>query len=391
MRRPIATFLSAFLVGALVQFACAAEPKSDAEGAEKSRRVDELVRKYLRDDGPGMAVLVVQDGHVVHKKGYGLADLRKHVPITPETTFELASVSKQFTAMAIMILHDRGKLSFDDDVRKYLPVIPEYNPKRPIRLTDLLHHTSGLRDYMELKDIPSHDPDFPTNAEVMRELVKHKLKFPTGSKYEYSNSNYVLLAQVIAHVSHKSYGTFLHEAIFGPLGMKDTVAYEDRKVKRIHPAVGYELKPKLATFKENEPPAEVRAKTAPANFRVADSECIVVGDGSIWTNLNDMVQWDAALREGKSVKPETLKRAWTNLQLDNGKKPEEDYGFGWGLVFNRQGKLIEVTHDGAWIGFSTSIRRYLDDRLTIVVLCNVYGFDIGAIEVAIHNIYCGKR
>src|SRR5205807_883381 len=131
--------------------------------------------QYIHTNGPGLAVLVLKDGQVVHQKGYGLADLEKRVPITPETTFELASVSKQFTAAAIMLLHDQGKLSFEDDVRKFLPALPVYHPKRPIRIRDLLNHTSGLPDYPF---------SLSSNLEILRWLARQRqLEFPTGSRH----------------------------------------------------------------------------------------------------------------------------------------------------------------------------------------------------------------
>src|SRR5262245_49521752 len=158
---------------------------------EQSKRVDSLVHKYVHDDGPGMAVLVIKDGKVVHKKGYGLADLAKKTPIAPTTNFDLASLSKQFTAMAIMILNDQGKLSLDDDVRKHLPAMPVYDSKRPIRIRDLLHHTSGL---------PVDYPDeTTTNDAVFKWFLKTKkpLAYSTGTKHLYSNLGYAILALVV--------------------------------------------------------------------------------------------------------------------------------------------------------------------------------------------------
>jgi CubicO group peptidase (beta-lactamase class C family) len=368
----------------------AAPPGPGAD--ERSRRVDGIVNKYIHPNGPGMAVLVVQDGKVVHQKGYGLADLEKKTPITPRTTFELASVSKQFTATAVMLLHDRGRLRFDDDVRKYLPALPAYDPERPIRVRDLLNHTSGLADYLSFKRTPARDPDFPTNEEVFRQLVKRKrLRFPTGSKYEYSNTGYVVLALLVERLGGKSFGTFLKEEVFEPLGMKDTVAFEGRRVVRRHRALGYEHVEAAPAFEEDDSPAAVRAKTRPGLFRVADSETVVVGDGSVWSNLEDLARWDAAVRGRKLLRQETWQRAFTNLRLDNGEESDEDYGFGWGLHFGPRGKLLEVYHAGAWIGYATGIRRHLTRDLATVILCNIDDFDLDPIEDAIHDLYLGKK
>jgi CubicO group peptidase (beta-lactamase class C family) len=328
-------------------------------------------------------VLVLKDGKVVHKKGYGLADLEKEVPITPETTFELASMSKQFTATAIMVLHDQGKLSFDDDVRKFLPGLPVYDPKRPIRIRDLLNHTSGLKDYPY---------NLATNAEVFKWLVnRKKLKRPTGNKYDYCNSGYVTLALVVEAASKKSFHTFLRDEVFKPLGMKSSVAFESRKVLRKQPVLGYGRLEKLKDFKGKESAQVVFEMTKRDQVHRVDEETLVVGDGSIWSNLDDLARWDQAVRDGRIVKADTWKEAFTNLWLDNGKNPEEDYGFGWNLHFGPDGKLIQVEHGGSWTGFSTQNSIYLNDGLCIVLLCNIWHFNLGKIEDGIHDIFVSKK
>ena len=358
---------------------------------DRSQRVDAIVNQYIHPDGPGMAVMVIQKGKVLHHKGYGLANLKKKIPITPQTTFDLASVTKQFTATAIMLLHDREKLGFDDDVRKYLPELPVYDPQRPIRIRDLLWHTSGLPDYMDFKKQPARDEDFPTNEEVVQELAKHKrLLFPTGSKCEYSNTGYVVLAVVVHRASGKSLGNFLHEKVFEPLEMKETVVFENRKVVRHHRAIGYDLTEGAAKFKEGDAPRAVFAKTRPSHFEEADAESVIVGDGGIWSNLDDLAKWDAAVREKKLLKAETWEQAFTKLHLDDGSKPD-DYGFGWGLTFSSREKLTEVWHDGGGGGFETTIRRYLVPDLTTVILCNIGDFDFDEIEQAIHDLYVPKK
>jgi CubicO group peptidase (beta-lactamase class C family) len=376
----------------LIAYAAAHGQEKQPAPDERSRKVDTIVGKYIHADGPGMAVLVIKDGQVVHKKGYGLANLEREVPITPQTTFELASVSKQFTATAILLLADRGKLRINDDVHKYLPELPPYDTKRPIRIRDLLHHTSGLADYLEFKRIPASDPKFPTNAEVFAQLLKHKrLLFPTGTKYEYSNTGYMVLALVVEKASGKSLGTFLHDEVFEPMGMVDTVVFENRQVVRRRRAIGYELKEGAPEFKDDDSPAAVFSKTRRDRFQVADSETIIVGDGSIWSNVNDMALWDAAVREKKILKSETWQEAFTNLKLDNGNEPDEDYGFGWELTLGPRGRLIEVSHGGAWNGFGTSIRHYLNEGLTTVILCNIDSWDYTPIEDTIHELYLDKK
>lgn len=361
-----------------------------AEWKEKSQSVDAIVRKYLHDDGPGLALLIVKDGQTGHKQGYGLANLRREIPITPQTNFELASVSKQFTAMAIMILHDRGKLSFDDDIHKFFPNLPGVKQNRPVRVRDVLQHISGLPDYMTFKTIPARDPDFPTNADILREMPRHPMAFPTGTKYEYNNSNYVVLASLVEKLSGKTFGTFMHDEIFRPLGMSTTVVYEQRTVDRGRRAIGYGLVEGMRFSPRDTTPAAISAKTQRKNFRVWEEDTVIVGDGSVWSNLEDMARWDAALRDKKLIKLETYEAAFTNLKLDNGNEPDENYGFGWELYFNRRGHLFCVGHGGSWYGFGTDIQRHLDDNLTIVTLCNIDDFSFAMILREVVELYTGK-
>lgn len=350
---------------------------------DPSEQVDALVHKYVHDDGPGMAVLVINDGKVVHKKGYGLANLAKKTPIAPDTNFELASVTKQFTGMAIMVLNDKGKLSFDDDVRKHLPAIPVYDKKRPIRIRDLLNHTSGFPD--------NYDDDVPNTEAVFKWFLKAKqpLAYPTGTKQEYCNFGYVVLALVVEAASGKSYNTFLHEEVLKPLGMNRTVAFESPKVDRKQRAHGYELLPKVQPFKETDAPESVLKRTRAENFRDTKLKTCIVGDGGIWSTLDDLALWDEAVRAKKLVKAETWKEALTSVHLPNGKTV--DYGFGWGLTVEDR-KVTEVWHEGGGGGFSTLNSIYLQDKLCVVILCNIDDFDyLSAIDSAIHEVYLGKK
>lgn len=351
---------------------------------ESSKQVDVLVHKYVHDDGPGMAVLVIKDGQVVHNKGYGLADLTKKTPITPDTNFDLASVSKQFTAMAIMVLHDQGKLSFEDDVRKYLPAMPVYDAKRPIRIRDLLTHTSGLP-----KDYPD---EATTNEAVFKWFLKTKkpLAYPTGAKHVYSNLGYAILALVIEAASGKSYNAFIQAEIFRPLGMKRSVAFENPKANRHQHARGYELLPKIKAFKDGDTPDSVLKRTKLENFQAVKADSYAVGDGGIWSNLDDLAHWDEAVRNGKLVKAETWNEALTPPRLSNGKKV--DYGFGWGLTLDDRHKVTEVWHEGGYGGFSTLNSIYFQDKLCVVILCNIDGFDfLSTIDDGLHDIYLRKK
>lgn len=333
-----------------------------------SAQIDEAVAKSVKPDGPGMAVLVMQHGKVLHKKGYGLANLEHRVAVTTETVFDLASVSKQFTATAVMILADRGKLAFEDDVRKVLPELPEHDKARPIRIEDLLHHTSGLPDYLGLLDKMKGDPDRLKNGDVLKLVAAEKLQFPTGTKWAYSNSNYCLLALVVERLEKKTFGAFAREAIFEPLGMKGTVVFEDVSLVIPNRASGYE-----------------RRRAGP---RAAHSDLTNTGDGAVFTSADDWVKWELELRKPTLVKPETLGRAWTAGKLDGGK--EHHYGFGW-MVVRRDGKLV-VDHAGGWVGFLTYCVRHVDDGLTVAVFSNsAPGPDPSAVARAIVKLVPTKE
>lgn len=322
-------------------------------------RIDAAVSKSVAADGPGCAVLVLKDGKVAHKKGYGLANLEHRVPITSETVFDLASVSKQFTATAVMILHDRGELSIDDDVRKHLPELPEYDKERPIRVRDLLNQVSGIRDYLNLLGKHKGDPDRLKNEDVLKLLLDEKLMFPTGTKWSYSNSNYCLLALIVERKTGKKFREVLGKEIFEPLGMKRARVFDDATQVIPNRAYGYGKRRDGWSYQH--------------------SDLIMTGDGAVMLSLEDFAVWDPA----KLVKAETLKMAWTPGKLDNGK--EHSYGFGW-AVGKVDGKLV-VEHSGGWAGFRTYIVRYGDDGLTVVVLANNQNLDAAAIGRAVANLF----
>ena len=391
MRRfPAGLFL--LCLGILFALPGPARPESPPPDAALAAVIDDLVRENgFTADKPGLAVVVYQPGRLHFQKGYGLANLDKQIPVTPRTLFELASVSKTFTATAVLILHDRGKLSVHDDVRQYLPELPEYRKDRPVRISDLLQHTSGLPDYMDFEDVPQRHKGYWVNedyaGEFARQRRKFPLQFPPGEKYEYNNTNFMLLALIVERVSGVSFGTFLRDEVFGPAGMKDSFVYEGPDAVPAHPApgcvnaVGYEKGKKKGRWEA--------AWGAPP-FR--HEELLTVGDGAVWTNLEDMARWDAALRAGKLLKPETMRLALTPSKTRDGKT--NDYGFGWGLYFDHD-KLIGYGHDGSWGGFRTSYYRSLAADRTTVLLSNRGDFDPDkfwyALDAVVEKGLTGKK
>jgi CubicO group peptidase (beta-lactamase class C family) len=335
---------------------------TDTALSERLAKVEELLQKRLPADGPGAAVLIVHDGKVILQKGYGLADVEKKLPITPQSQFDLASVSKQFTAMAVLILHDRGQLNINDDVRKYLPELPEYDPKRPIRIRDLICHTSGIKDYLGFWAGTGRKFSELTCDDALRIVVTQKLAFPTGTKWAYSNSNYALLPVIVQRVTAKPFGQFAREEIFTPLGMKNTLVFDCMYCQVPQRAKGYR---KL----EN-------------GWKHVAQDSPICGDGNVFTSIEDLAKWDAALPEGKLLKPATFKQAWTPQKLDDGK--ETQYGFGW-MVNREKGKLV-AGHGGGWTGTRTNIMRWVDDKLTVVVLSNDEGCNPGVLTRQIARI-----
>ncbi len=330
-----------------------------------SEAVDALLRKHFSGDGPGAAVAVLRGGEPVCERAIGLADLDAGTPIGPDTVFDLASCSKQFTGLAVALLVERGALSLEDDARKHLPELPKGDPGRPIRVADLVYMTCGLDpDY----DAEIEDWTGITNETVLAQVSRRKPIGPPGVAYEYSNTAYNLLATLVARVSGRGFDDFLQEHVFRPCGMTDTLALDDptRIVQRA--ARGYRNE-------EGTP--------------VTDSEPNwVVGDGNVFSSVRDLARYDQALRAGKIVTPATLARLCASGRLDSGEPVE--YAFGWGTGKDRHGAYVE--HGGSWPGTSTHLIRYLaPDGLTVIVLANDTEADAEAVARGLVRIFAGRR
>jgi CubicO group peptidase (beta-lactamase class C family) len=333
--------------------------KAIRQGLVKRR----LISQQVKDHQPGAAVLVVAGGRVVYKKTVGLANVEKKVPVTGQTTFDLASVSKQFTAMAVLILVERGQLSLDDDVRLYLPEVPTFSKKRPIKLTDLLHHTSGLPDYIHVWRGVKRETRL-TNKRYLEMLIKHRLDFPTGRRAEYSNSNYILLALVIERVTGKPFRHFMAGEIFRPLKMRHSYIHDHHNIHIPHRARGYNV-------------------TKAGKVKPCDIPIILVGHSHQFSTIADLARWEKALRTELLVGKETLAQMFRAGRLDNGKKHE--YGFGW-YEERKNGRRV-FGHSGDWYGFSSYIGRYLKDRLTVAVLSNNESLDVEQLAGDLARVY----
>jgi CubicO group peptidase (beta-lactamase class C family) len=378
--------LSAALVLAFITLVFA---KTDSQQVDSRRgsdrtaadKVDALLAPWSKGDTPGVAVLVIKDGKVLLKKGYGLASLETKKPIGPDTAFLLGSITKPFTAMAIMILAERKKLHYDDPLSKFFPEFPPYAEKVTIR--HLLNHTAGFPEYDDLfvksgkmdsdwprsaKSKPSRFE--PTSKDALQILSQEKeLQFTPGDQYKYSNSGYMILAQIVEKVSGKSFAQFLQQEIFQPLSMKRSRLYDETRPAIKNRATSYKLAE--GVYQEID--------YAPQNA--------VYGEDNIYTTVEDMYYWDQALSRNKLVSAATLKEAFTPGQLNNGETT--NYGFGW-FVRKTPGQ-DRLWHLGGWLGFRTAILRLPDLRFTVVVLSNLAQCRPGEIAGGISRIYLDDK
>ena len=340
------------------------------QGQVSSRQIDAIFASSNSGNAPGAAVLVVHNGRIVFHRGYGVTDLRTFQKIDERTNFRLASVTKQFTAECIMLLARDGKLHYDDHITDFFPEFPAYG--KSITIRNLLTHTSGLEDYEDLlmkqySDTPSEKLPQIHDAGVLKLLEQQtSAKFPAGTKWEYSNSGYAVLAMIVEKVSGEPFGQFLRERIFKPLKMNDTIAYEKGKNEVRHRAYGH-------TKKEDGWHETDQSPTS-----------AVLGDGGIYSSINDLAKWDRALRTHTLLSEGEMRPALTPVRPTEGPAKTEEgstvsYGFGW-FLDPYQGHT-RMWHYGETVGFRTTIQRFPDENLTIIVLAN--RIDVNPQEMAL--------
>lgn len=302
--------------------------------------VDALMRAYA-GNVPGASVLVLRNGEPIVRRSYGLANIEEHVAATPAINYRLASVTKQFTAAAILLLAEDGKLQLSDPIRKWLPTLPVAVDAVTIR--QVLSHMSGLIDYEDV--IPQTITAQLHDADVLKILEsQNRTYFPPGSSYRYSNSGYSLLALIVGRASGKDFATFLRERIFLPLGMGNTVAYEVGISTVAHRAFGY-------------------SETNGSWMRTDQSQTsAVLGDGGIYSSIDDLAKWDAALYDERLLRAESRKLAFTPVTPTD--DPAVEYAMGWRIT----GETL--WHSGETMGFRNVIVRYPQQHMTVIVLTN---------------------
>ena len=324
--------------------------------AARQDKTDEFINAQLREQNiPGLALAIVKDGKVVKAQGYGYADLDRKVPVTPDTVLKIASVSKQFIATGIMLLVQRGKLSVGDPVSKHIGDAPA--AWKGITIRHLLTHTAGLVREAPGVDISTLQPDI----DVIRKAYAAPLHFAPGEKYQYSNVGYFILGEIIRRVSGRAWADYIEENVFKPSAMMSTFP-TNTTVKIANRAIGYV---------DNDNP-----RRAPEWKALRPS-------GGFLSTVLDLAKWDAVLYTDQVLTEASRREMWTPVRLNDG--TTSGYGYGWQLATNR--RRTQVYHGGGGPGARTSFTRFLEDRLSIIVLINMDDVDVDTIVLGLAALY----
>lgn len=327
----------------------------------RADEVDDYVKAQMQKQRiPGLSLAVVKNGKTVKAAGYGLANVELNVAASPETVYQSGSVGKQFTAAAVMLLVEEGKIALDDPAAKYLADTPQ--SWKEITVRQLLTHTSGIANLAPTEI--NHRLDY-TDEELLKKAIAQPLASPPGERWSYSNTGYILLGMIIKKATGKFYGDVLRERIFAPLKMDAARVISEADIIP-NRAAGYHI---IKGELKNQP------YVSPSLNRTAD--------GTLYLTVGDLAKWDAALDTEKLFKKASLEQMWMPVKLTDGKT--HPYGFGWFINDVRGHRLVE--HGGGWQGFTTHIARYTDDNLTVIVLANAFPADPSGIAHGIAEFY----
>jgi CubicO group peptidase (beta-lactamase class C family) len=389
---------------------------------DKSKQVDDLITNFVEDNRAGAAVLIIQNGQKQHQKGYGLSDIERRMPICSDTVFDLASVSKQFTAIAILMLKDKGLLNLDRSIRDIFtePKFPEW--AKDITVRHLLNHTSGLPNYDDIFYGDSKEESYkskqealdkvfnkvsakidlnwprkskpegeaviePTSAEALRLIaLQERPRFPAGKRWEYSNTGYMMLAQIVEKISGQKFADFMKENVFQPLGMSATFVLDERQKNG-------PVNPKRATSYDRGWKEYHEIDYTPLNY--------IYGDGNVNTNLEDMHKWaqalevmlrpDIHLEERPLISSQTIAEIFklntkdAYLLDETTNIPNTKYGYGW--YAGRARGLQLIWHAGGWAGFKTMIMHFPSARFAVILLSNNLKFPMYGMAFKIARIY----
>ena len=353
--------------GAVLAFAFLVTAHAFAAETDQ-QKVDSIFAAYDQADSPGCALGVIRDGEFIYRKGYGTASLELGVPLSSRSVFYMGSVSKQFTAASVVLAAEQGYLSLDDNIRKFIPELPDYG--QPVTLRQMLHHTSGFRDIFGLLEISGRNPlDVHPTAELIDLVARQKaLNYNPGAEFLYSNTNYFLLAEVVKRATGKPLSVFAAENIFQPLGMTHTRFYDDHTVVV---------------------PGRIPAYSPGKNgsFLVDWSTNFdKVGDGGLMSSVDDLLLWDRNFYENRLGKGTLLKEMLTPGVLNDGKP----ITYALGLELGAYRGLPIVEHGGALFGYRTEILRFPEQRFTVLCLCNLSIADPSGLSRKVADVYLEK-
>ena len=337
-----------------------------AQQQKPNPKVDQIFAKWDKPDSPGCALAVVKEGKIIYKRGYGLADLEHQLPNQSNTVFYIGSVSKQFVTMCILLLEEKGMINLNDNVRKYFPELPDYGPSITIR--NLIHHTSGIRDYLTLWQLAGNSYlDDMDEQEVYKLICRQKeLNFRPGTKYLYSNSCYFMMAMLVQKVTGKPISQFAKEEIFDPLGMDHSMFYDDNRKLIPNRAFGYSPNPG-------------------GGFYNMMMRFDLVGSGGVYSTVEDLYKWDQNFYQNRLGRggQRIIKQMHTNGRLKNG--TEIDYAFA--LVNGRYRGLKTVSHGGALGGYRAHYLRFPEQSFSVIILSNLSNFNPSARTFEVADIY----
>ena len=333
---------------AIAEFLTTHGADAKVERPSPERLVDDLFSRLIDKDGAGASVLVAQHGQILFEKGYGLADLEKHVPTTPQTKFRIGSITKQFTASAILKLQEEGKLNVNDKLSKYIPDFPRGDE---VTLRHLLTHTSGIHSYTDKPGFIEGVTKPIQETELINSFKHDAYDFDPGKSWRYDNSGFFLLGYIVEKVSGQSYGDFMHTTFFEPIGMTNTGVHRS-DLHLDHEALGY-------SFEQG------RFSKAP-NWDMSWAG----GAGAIYSTVEDLYRWNEAIFSGKVLKPASLEAAFTPVKTSENKDDNatDGYGYGWGISHFRGSQ--EISHGGGLQGFTSYLLRLPREEFTVAVLVN---------------------
>ena len=357
--RRFATQTAAALLICLFATRCAVRPHAH-------EKVDQLFAQWDKPDSPGAAIVIVKDGAVVYERGYGCANLEDHISITPQTRFDVASVAKQFTGLSVAMLVQQGKLSPEDDVHKYLPDVPDFGKR--ITIDNLIHHTSGLRDWPETLGLSGVDMGAPITLDMILEMVRRQreLDFAPGEEHLYSNTGYNLLATAVSKVTGRSFRAWTDANLFQSLGMKHTHVCDDPSEVMADRADSYSPSGKDA-------------------FQRVVSQLSAQGSSSLFVSAEDMGKWLLNFETARVGGKAAIEMMQQPGKLNNGAKV--DYGFG--LVLGQYHGMRMISHGGSWAGYRSAVLCIPEKRFAVAILSNTSGMNTGELANKIAALYLG--